>query len=90
LEALAAARPEVADPVMRAELDHAMACARFAADHAVAVRDAGELGARRGELLERAKAIRAEHERLWLIRNRVGGLANATRHWDRVIAGLSD
>ncbi len=89
LDALNASRPEVPDPLMRAELDHAMVCARFAADHAVAMRDGAYLAAHWEELVERAKAIRGEHERLWLVRNRPGGLASATRHYDRVIAGLS-
>jgi hypothetical protein len=89
LDSMAAARPAIADAQSRAELDHAMECARFAADHAVAARDAAYLASNRSSLLERARAIRTEHERLWLVRNRPGGLASATRHYDRVIAALS-
>ncbi|HMN41655.1 MAG TPA: family 20 glycosylhydrolase [Phycisphaerales bacterium] len=88
LDALATSRPAIADPLVQSELDHAMACARFAADHAVAMRDEAFLAAHRSDLLARVEAIRTEHERLWLVRNRPGGLATATRHYDRVIAAL--
>lgn len=88
LETLEASRPPVSNERTREELDHAMACAVFAADHAIAMRDAALLSRTRGDLIERCRAIKTEHERLWLRRNRPGGLASASRHYDRVIDEL--
>jgi hypothetical protein len=88
LDGLSGSRPRAADERINAELAHALECARFAADHAIAARDRGIGRSRRDALIARAEAIRATHERLWLIRNRPGGLPSASRHYDRIIEGL--
>lgn len=87
---LIARRPPIADDQTRAELDHAQACALFAADHAIAIRALGTPALRVGlsDLISRAESIRAEHERLWLMRNRPGGLAHSSTFYTQVIANL--
>lgn len=88
LDTLALSRPQTADMRANAELAHAIECARFAADHAIAARDPAIRSTQRGDLIARVEALRAEHERLWLVRNRPGGLPSASRHYDRVIEAL--
>jgi hypothetical protein len=85
LDALRATRPPIADSQTRAEIEHALACAAFAADHAIAMRSAATP---RTDLLAQAEAIRTEHERLWLMRNRPGGMAHASSFYTRVIDDL--
>jgi hypothetical protein len=63
------------------ELRHILAVARLAVRHAVAERD-GSIDRVRGDLAGEVAAILAEHERLWLLRNRPGGLAaSSARYW---------
>ena len=84
---LRASRPPITDDLTRAELDHALDCAEFAADHAIATRGGPPL---RGgsDLIARAESIRAEHERLWLARNRPGGMSHASSFYTKVIHDL--
>ena len=107
LEELRAMRPPNASEQLRAELDHAIECAIFAADHAIAARTglgtatlrvaSGSDATRsvavpnavpRDVLIARCEAIRAEHERLWLKRNRVGGMDHASSFYSKVIHAL--
>lgn len=88
LEELRASRPPIADEQLRKELDHAIECAIYAADHAVAARDAAALNSTRESLISRCEAIRAEHERLWLKRNRSGGVEHASSFYGKVIHAL--
>jgi hexosaminidase len=78
--------PEGSGPLAD-ELRHTLATARLAVEHAIGDRS-GELGARRGRLAEMARAILAEHERLWVIRNRVGGLAKSAARYRELIDRL--
>jgi hexosaminidase len=88
LETLQGTRPPVVDARVREEIGHGVDCAIFAADHAIAMRDPNALKTSRPSLITRAEAIRAEHERLWLRRNRPGGLAHASGFYDKVISDL--
>ena len=85
IEELAATKPRVSDALMDAEIEHTLGVARLAARRAVVRRGGG--GGRR-ELGEAARAVRAEHRRLWLVRSRPGGLEHSTTYYDRVIADL--
>ncbi len=88
LAALRASRPPIAHDQTRAELDHALDCAEFAADHAIAMRSGPPLRGGFTELIARAESIRAAHERLWLARNRPGGMAHASSFYTKVIHDL--
>jgi hexosaminidase len=81
-------RPAIRNDRLREELDHAIQCAIYAADHAIAARDAAVLSGTREALIARAEAIRAEHERLWLRRNRPGGMEHASSFYSKVIHAL--
>lgn len=88
LEKLRASRPPISNAQWREELDHAIECAIYAADHAVAARDTAALDSERASLIARCEAIRAEHERLWLKRNRPGGMEHASSFYGKVIHAL--
>lgn len=87
LEAIRSRVPLAADERVREELVHSVTEAIFAADHAITMRDGSDARERTG-LAERCRQIRSDHERLWLRRNRAGGLPLATAHYDAVIAAL--
>ncbi len=88
LEELRDSRPAIQSEQLREELDHAIECAIFAADHAVAARDAAVLHSTLESLIARCEAIKAEHERLWLKRNRAGGMDHASSFYTKVIHAL--
>jgi hypothetical protein len=86
---LAAVAPRVADALVRDEIAHTLAYARFAAEHGAAWRSGGgPPRPRRTDLAERARALLAEHRRLWLLRSRPGGLEESCAPLQRVIDGL--
>lgn len=88
LQELRASQPPIANEKLRKELEHAIECAIFAADHAIAARDATVLHSARESLIARCEAIRAEHEWLWLKRNRPGGMDHASSFYNKVIHAL--
>jgi len=91
VERLAAAvsSPRGLPALVEAELRHTAEVASLAADRAVLRRAAGGLAPDPARALaERARAIEAEHRRLWALRSRPGGLENSCRHYRAVIADL--
>lgn len=88
LARLTAECPAIGDPLVRDEVHHTLEVAAFAVDHAIAVRDPARLARERGRLIERCGAILEDHERLWLARNRPGGLAHASGFYRKVIDDL--
>ena len=94
LEELRRSRPEIQSEQLREELDHAVECAIFAADHAIAARDpilgtaTRSVAVPKDVLIARCEAIKAEHERLWIQRNRPGGMDHASSFYTKVIHAL--
>ncbi len=86
----AATIPPNLDTLLTAELRHTADVALLAADRAIARRAPADptISAARQDLADRARAILAEHRRLWALRSRLGGLANSCRHYEAVIADL--
>jgi hypothetical protein len=71
------------------ELRHTCAVARVAAGRAAARRRPGGLEDRfRKVLCERLREVIAEHERLWMMRSRPGGLAHSTSYYVNTLAEL--
>lgn len=95
IDALAAAAPGVADPLLRDEIVQTVRYARFAAAHATTLRREHVLSGKglsweeRSDLLDQARTVAAEHRRLWTLRNRPGGLDASSEHFERVIRDLS-
>ncbi|MGE3109657.1 MAG: family 20 glycosylhydrolase [Phycisphaerales bacterium] len=81
------------DSLTGREIAHTLATARLAVEHAVATRTPGGLDARshryRAWLLDLARHVHAEHESLWPLRNRPGGLSRSSHHYQRIIDRLS-
>lgn len=92
LTVLADARPAVADPVISDELDHTLAMARLAVDHGLSCRRSADGLKPRpedtAELRTLATKVLADLRRLWVIRNRPGGLDQASEHLRRLIDAL--
>jgi hypothetical protein len=87
LEALARARPGIADPLLGTELDHTLAVARFAAARALWRRRGAPT--RDAALLRRdLEQVIAEHRRLWLERSREGGLEESVSYYERLRAEI--
>lgn len=76
--------PTGAGPLIEAELHHAVACAMWACDIALARR--GVTGASQS-LRSRRDAIKLEHARLWHQRSRPGGLVESLAYWDAIELG---
>lgn len=94
LAALGARTPTWGEPsglsgLMRRELDHTLEVARFAAAHAIAMREPALSGTARASLRDRARAILDEHRELWFKRSRAGGLAHSSSYYESVIKDLS-
>lgn len=85
---LTAECPSIDDPLVRDEVHHTLEVAAFAADHAIAIRDPARLARERAPLIERLERIIGDHERLWLARNRPGGLPHATSYYTTVLDAL--
>lgn len=85
---LAERTPRVDDPLVRDEIAHTLAYARFAAEHGAAWRRPGFGRAARAGLADRARSLLDEHRRLWLLRSRPGGLEESSASLRRVIDGL--
>lgn len=77
------------DARIAAECQHALTEAVFACDHAMIMRKPHPTPAERAELAARCARIRAEHEKMWLMRNRPGGLAHASSYYDALCTALS-
>lgn len=89
LRALGRSIPANVDPITRRELAHSVDVAAFAAEHALAHRaGATELAAARQRLRAQAQEILREHEAVWLVRSRPGGLDHASSYYRDVIAAL--
>lgn len=84
--------PRVADPLVVDELRLTLALARFAAAHAIHHRESAlggpDLRAGRASLISQLEYIIPEHQRLWLRRNRPGGLAHSTSYYADLLAPL--
>ncbi|MFN7021328.1 MAG: beta-N-acetylhexosaminidase [Phycisphaerales bacterium] len=86
--------PRLPDPLINDELAHALACTRLGIDHALSCRRSPDGLAPRPEdrpaLRDLAESCLREHRRLWLLRNRPGGLDESAKHLQRVIDSLSE
>lgn len=84
--------PPVSDPLIAEELRLTLNIARFAADHAIHHRETalGGPALRAGSplLITQLQHIITEHQRLWLKRNRPGGLAHSTSYYTDLLAPL--
>lgn len=80
LAELAARVPGRAGSLWRDECAHAVECALWAADVAIARRGGGE----RADLAAGLERIRTDHQRLWRVRSREGDLVDSLRWWDTV------
>ncbi len=80
--------PTSTDARINAECAHTLNEAIFACDHAIAMRSAHPSADVRADLSCRCEAIRTEHERLWLLRNRPGGLAHASSFYATLLQAL--
>lgn len=83
--------PAICDDLARAELAHTLDVGALAAERAVRRREgAGRIAPKAAARLgEAARAVMAEHERLWGLRSRPGGLAASVAHYGKVAAGLA-
>jgi hypothetical protein len=95
LAVLESSRPSVLDGLVRDELIHTLAMARLAIEHGASCRqplNADGLHPRpqdRPTLHAQAEACLAELRRLWPLRNRPGGLEQASTHLRAVIQSLA-
>lgn len=71
-------------PLLEDELRHTVDVMAFAADRAVARRQAGNHAQDRVALRERLVGLIAEHRRLWLLRSRPGGLDQSIGFYRKV------
>jgi hypothetical protein len=86
---LASRTPRIDDPLVRDEIAHTLSYARFAAEHGASWRrGAPPDRPERARLADQARALLAEHRRLWLLRSRPGGLEESSAPLRRVIDGL--
>jgi hypothetical protein len=89
LLSLAAARPALADELINDELVHTLDQALTATQRGIARRQHATLPSDIARVLHESMCrVRAEHQRLWLTRSRIGGLVNSCSHEDRVIEEL--
>jgi hypothetical protein len=86
LEHLGRSRPAVADALIGAECDHAVASAQAA----VAVTRALRGHHRHDDARQQLHAVAREQARLWERRSRHGGLADSLRWWQRAAARLDE
>lgn len=84
LEEMGRTRPSGVTDLVRDELRHTLAVAGLAAEHAIAERD-GTLARERVGLVWYALTLVQEHERLWMLRNRRGGLMNSSGRYMAMI-----
>lgn len=94
LAGLQTTRPAVGDKIVSEELDHTLAMAHLAIEHGLSCRRTAD-GLRprpedRARLLSAAEPALAELRRLWVVRNRPGGLEEASGHLRRVVESLRD
>ena len=81
--------PRGVAPLVADELSHACEVARLAAGRAAARRRPGGLEDRfRRVLAERLRGVMAEHERLWRMRSRDGGLGHSVGYYGKVLREL--
>lgn len=92
VEELAARMPRVEDRLVSDELEQTVVYAHFAAVHGALHRGpAGRDSMSREDrvkLHEQAQSVLDEHRRLWLLRNRPGGLELSAAHLERVVREL--
>jgi len=89
LESLGSSLPPMCGHLLDEELGHACRVAVFAADHAIAHRRSGGLAsADRSRLREELVLITGEHERLWPLRSRSGGLSHSSGFYHSVLEQL--
>lgn len=88
LDALEATAIASTDARLAAECRHTLTEAIFACDHAIIMRSPSATAADRAALARRCEAICADHETLWLLRNRPGGLPHASSYYAALIAAL--
>lgn len=86
---LASRKPTGLSSLIADEIEQTLRLARFAAGRAFMRRreggvSVGELAAMRADLSE----IMREHERLWMIRSRAGGLGHSMGFYEKVMVGL--
>lgn len=93
LDQLSRERPPITDPLHKSELDHTLAMTRLCLDHAISCRRSADglapSAPDRPLLRQQAASSLAELRRLWLIRNRPGGMQEASEHLRRVVADLA-
>ncbi len=82
-EWLEAKAPGGAGELMQKELAFSAMCARVLCERAATRRERSS--ATDAELASRLTAVRTEHERLWKLRSRPGGLEKSTAHYSRLI-----
>lgn len=75
--------PSGAGELMRQELAFTAMCARVLCERAAARRESSS--AQNAELASKLSNVRAEHERLWKLRSRSGGMAKSSAHYTRLI-----
>lgn len=89
---LSQSRPRVADSLINDEIEHSLALTGLCLDHAISCRRSVDglspVPADRALLRAQAEGCLTELRRLWLVRNRPGGLEEASSHLRRVIAEL--
>ena len=85
--------PRLQVQLLNEEIAHAVECVRLCIEHGISCRRSPDaLRAREADrrpLRELAVSVLQEHRRLWLIRNRPGGLQLSSRHLEKVIAELA-
>lgn len=69
------------------EIAHTLATARLALEHALATRRACS-PALRDWMVDLSRHVHSEHEKLWLSRNRVGGLSRSASHYQRLVSRM--
>jgi hypothetical protein len=93
LDELESSRPSILDGLLRDELQHTLGMARLAVEHGASCRRSPDGLQPRAEdrpaLRARAEACLADLRRLWLVRNRPGGLDSACSHLRAVIEALA-
>jgi hypothetical protein len=89
LDQVRAAMPFGVNPRTSREVAHTLDVAEFACLHAIWTREGTRDDGARRDLSDRLEAIIVEHQRLWLLRSRPGGLRESVAWYERLRPALA-